>query len=786
MTIEQFHDTGEKLTARAMLDQAAEIISGRNTPVPKEFVAVMFGHAAAEDLAAYAPRDIAAVAEEAFAFLATRKPGAPKIRFHNPARGEGNTRLDRISTIEIANDDMPFLVDSVMAEIAARGLHVVLVVHPVFAAKRDAAGKLLALGDRETANGKDNLRESFIHIHVERVDDEFRRSEIVQALERVLADVRVCVQDWGSMIASVHDLIADLKTNPPPLPVDEIAEAIQFLEWLLADNFTFLGVREYRFDAREESLDPVYQTGLGLMRAREMRVLQRGDSLVSITPEILAFLKEPKPLIVTKAAVRSRVHRHVYMDFIAVKRFDKSGRLIGDFRIVGLFTSTAYTRQAATIPYLRHKIANVLARAGFDANSHSGKALVNVLDNYSRDELFQIDEDTLYQFALTILQLDERPRVRVLPRRDRFNRFVSVLVYVPRERYNSQTRAAIGEYLAKAYQGHVSAYYPSFPDGPLVRVHFIIGRRDENTPSLDRAALERSIEGLIRTWSDALLDALSQSNEAARARALFDRYGEAFSAGYQEAFPAATAVADIHVIEGLSSERPLSVDFSARAETARACVGLKVWSYNRPIALSERVPVLENMSFRVVDERTYSISPSVENKTTIWLHDMTLERTDAGATDLRMSKRRLEAAFLMVMRGIAENDGYNALVLTAGLGWRDVALLRAVSRYLRQIRIPFSQDYMWTTLHKHAAIAADIVRLFETRFDPRVGISLMQRGEQEKAVIGAIETALQSVDSLDEDRILRHFRQRGAGGFAHELLSDRLQWPAEASDRHQV
>ncbi len=231
----------------------------------------------------------------------------------------------------------------------------------------------------------------------------------------------------------------------------------------------------------EELLEPAFETGLGLLRSRDMRLLQRWNEPLTITPEIRAFLEEPKLLIVTKAAVRSRVHRRVHLDYIGVKRFDRSGKLVGEHRFCGLFTSTAYTRPARTIPYLRRKIDSIVRRAGFDPSSHSGKALVNVLETYPRDELFQIDEDTLYQFALAILQLDERPRVRVLPRRDRFDRFVSVLVYVPRDRYDGSIRAAIGNYLADAFKGRLSAYYPFFPEGPLVRVHFIIARLEGET-----------------------------------------------------------------------------------------------------------------------------------------------------------------------------------------------------------------------------------------------------------------------------------------------------------------
>jgi glutamate dehydrogenase len=360
-------------------------------------------------------------------------------------------RPKTVSVLEIVNDDMPFLVDSVMGELSERGIEISLVLHPVFTVERDVLGRLTAFKDAKPATGG-ALRESFIHLHTERIDDDKRRAEIVLAIEKVLRDVRLCVEDWRAMMARVGELIAGLKAHPPPLPVAEIAEAIQFLEWLEADNFTFLGIRNYRFTVDQAALEPEFESGLGLLRSRELGVVQRWHQPLIITPEIRALLDEPTLLIVTKSGLRSRVHRRVYIDYVGVKRFDPDGRFIGEFRIVGLFTSTAYTRSTRTIPYLRRKVDAVVKRAGFDPDGHSGKALVNVLENYPRDELFQIDEDTLYHFALAVLQLDERPRVRVLPRRDRFDRFVSVLVYVPRDRYHSGVRQAIGQYLADAYK----------------------------------------------------------------------------------------------------------------------------------------------------------------------------------------------------------------------------------------------------------------------------------------------------------------------------------------------
>jgi glutamate dehydrogenase len=759
----------EERAEAALIAAAGKILRSDNREVPEDFVAALFAHAVPEDLLRYDPRQLAELAADAWSLLAVRKPGVPKIRLNAPDLA-GHERLRADSVLEIVNDDMPFLVDSVLAELAERGIEVRFVVHPVLTVVRDDAGRLTAFKGIKPAAGA--LRESVIYVHIERIEEEARRAEIVEAIERVLADVRVCVHDWRAMMARVADVIAGLKANPPPLPAAEIEEAIAFLEWLADNNFTFLGVRDYRFTDAEEALEPVFETGLGILRSRDLRVLRRWNEPLVITPQMRAVLQQPTLLIVTKSAVRSRVHRRVYMDYVGVKRFDRRGKLVGEFRIVGLFTSTAYTRSTRSIPYLRRKVDAVVRRAGFDPDGHSGKALVNVLENYPRDELFQLDEDTLYQFALAVLQLDERPRVRVLPRRDRFDRFVSILVYVPRERYGSGVRKAIGDYLADAYKGRVSAFHPFFPEGQLVRVHFIIALSPGEAANPDRASLERAVEAIVRTWVDELGEELARNYDALRARALFKRYRDAFSQGYRENYSPLTAVGDIRVIEGLSPSRPLGVDFHRHASDAKSCIGLKVFSFNRPIPLSERVPVLENMGFKVVDERTYEIARQVTHGVqqdargeaqagardgNVWFHDMMLERADGRAVDLDANKRRLEAAFLVVMRGGAENDGHNALVLAAGLMWREVALIRTISRFLRQIQVPYSQGYMWATLVKHAPITADLVRLFAARFDPRLDVSPEKRKTGEGEIANRIESALAAVESLDEDRILRRF-----------------------------
>jgi glutamate dehydrogenase len=747
--------TKDERAALELTDAASRLL-GNGHNAPPGFVGLLFARVVPEDLIGYTPDELAELAGEAAEFLGTRRRGEPKIRFESPS-GAAGKRLGAISVIEIINDDMPFLVDSVMGELNERGIEIRLVAHPTFGVERDAQGRLKQFAPDARADDR-IFRESFIHIHVERIEDSIRRTEIVQALESALAEVRVCVQDWRAMLRRVGEVIADLKANPPPMPVTDIAEAIQFLQWLVANNFTFLGVREYAFNGKDRQVEAKHETSLGLLRGRDVQILRRGGQPVAMTPEIRQFLDEPRALIITKANVRSRVHRRVYLDYIGVKRFDTDGNLAGEFRIVGMFTSTAYTRSTRSIPYLRRKVDALLTRAGFDPDSHSGKALANVLETYPRDELFQIDEDTLLGFALAVLQLEERPRIRVLARRDRFDRFVSILVYVPRESFDVALRNEVGDYLAEVFNGHVSAYYQYFPDGPLTRVHYIIGRDEGPTPIVDQATLEADVGAIVRTWSDGLAEVLAEVHDPGKARALFAQYRDVFSEGYREAYTPREAVADIRIIEQLSPDHPLGVDFYGIDREAKQCAGLKVWSHRRPIPLSERVPVLENMGFKVVDERTYHhVAEETAAEPGTWFHDMMLERADGGAIDLAALKPALEACFLKVMRGGAENDGYNALVLSGGLMWRDVALIRSVSRFLRQIRVPFSQDYMWTTLRKHAAIASKVIALLHLRFDPRLAVTLAQRAEREAAALAEIEAALQKVESLDEDRILRRF-----------------------------
>src|SRR5216683_611984 len=730
----------DKARATLIREAAGSMQPGKT---PRTFAELLFDHTTIEDLANYDAASLAFLAQQAWEHVQQRTVGSADIRVINPMMPDGR----EISVLEVLNDNMPFLFDSTMAELAEQGIEVTLVAHPIIAVERDEQGKLLRFHGEALTEGVKGERESLIHFHIARLDADADRQKLIEGLARTLNDVRACVADWQAMRARVEQAIKSFNSNPPPLPIDDVAEANQFLQWLCADNFTFLGLREYRFSSDSDASDEISTgEGLGILHDPDVKVLRRGTEMVVMTSEIREFMREPTVLIVIKANVSSRVHRRIRMDYVGIKLYTPDGRLEGELRLVGLFTSGAYTRSVRQIPYIRLKVAQVLQRAGFDPDSHSGKAALHILEEYPRDELVQVDAETLYNFLMEILTLYERPRVRALARADEFDRFVSILVFIPRDKYDTDVRTRVAVFLAQVYKGRLAASYTSFPEGSLARVHYIIGRYEDETPVIERATLEAA---LATTTTDGM-----------RARMLANRYARAFSGGYTEAFDTSQATADIATIEKLTSARLVAISvYRIEGEDDPTRFRLKVFSRGAPLSLSYRVPVIENHGLRVVNERTYQIVPSATPAPApVWLHDMTIEANDGKPIVIGTEfNHRLEASMMAVVGDRAESDGYNALILRTALGWREISAIRALSRYLRQIRAPFSQGYMWETLSKNTAITTSIVALFRARFDPHLVATGAERSARETAILAEIEEQLKSVASLDEDRILRLF-----------------------------
>ena len=737
----------------ALIRQVQKVL-GKASPAAA-FASLLYGRKGLDGLEELPADRLADNAREALAFIATKPKGRHKVRVRRMAAGANGGRPDG-ALIEIVNDDMPFLVDSVLGELQARGIGVRLLLHPIFKTRRDKAGRLqdiARVGDDKVSEGH---QESYIAVHIKALLEPEAR-DLADTLSAILEEVRVVVADWKPLLGRLEAAVRELEMAPDSVPRDLLGESTAFLEWLGEDNFTFLGSRELelRGDAEAGDLASIEGSGLGVLRDASVQVLRRGTELVAMTPEVRRFFFEPAPLIITKANVMSRVHRRAHMDYIGVKTYRRDGRPKGEIRLVGLFTSQAYVRPPNQIPFLRHKVDRVLAASGFPPASHDGKALLNILGTFPRDELFQIGIEQLQEWTDGILDLEIRPRVRVFARIDRFDRFVSVLIYAPRDRYTTHVRERIGALLADAYRGRIAAFYPYFPEGPLVRVQFIVARFGGETPQADGAELERKIADIVRTWEDRLADAICAAS-GDRAEALLAKYGAAFSAGYAETFSAERALEDIERIERLGLDQPVVIDFHREPGAPPSRIHAAVYSLGAPIPLSQRVPVLENLGFSAIDERSYHIRPRfADGAQDVTLHDMVLETSDGAGIDLERHDKRLEGCFLAVLRGDADNDGFNRLIVSAGADWREAATLRAYAAYLRQLASPFGLRYLTDTLTRHAGIARDFLELFHVRFDPGRKMSVQEREAAAAPVRLRIDGALASVPSLDEDRILR-------------------------------
>ncbi|HVR98705.1 MAG TPA: NAD-glutamate dehydrogenase [Thermoanaerobaculia bacterium] len=768
-----------------LIDQVAErvraLAPSDQAPVVERFARQLYADVPAEDLDT-APETLASVALELWAFAQERQPGTPKVRVYSH-RTQNPSRLPG-TVVEIVNDDMPFLVDSVASELMRLGAELRLVIHPILSVERDAAGRLTALHDEGGEGSGGGTGESFMHIRLGPQPAE-RHAEFQEQVQKVLADVRAAVADFRAMRQRCDELAGELEQSPPPLPPDEIAEGIEFLRWINDRNFVYLGYREYRFEGKGEAAVArvLPDTGLGLLRDEQFLIFDGLRNFGTLPAEVRHFLRQPVLLLVTKANRLSTVHRLAYMDTIAVKCFDDDGKVTGERLFIGLFTAEAYSISPRAIPFLRRKVENVLARADFAPGSYNRKTLAFILETYPRNELFQIGEDDLLRIATGILHLQERHRTALFVRRDPFGRFVSCLVYVPRDRFDTDLRSKLEAILARAYQGSVTASNVHLTDdSTLARLHVLVSTRPGQIPDVDTESLERDLAEASRSWADRLSEALIASRGEEEGLVLARRYGRAFPSSYQDRFDTGTAVFDVGCLEKALATGEIQLNLYRPAGAPPHEVRFKVYGSGDVVPLSNVLPMLENMGVKVLDEIPYDIQPA-ELDLKVWLRDFSMASEDRTAIDLDGVREAFHQAFAQVWRNEAEDDGFNRLVLRAVLSSREVSVLRAYAKYLRQAQIPFSQAYMERTLATHPAIARQLVDLFQARFDPSFGDAA---GPRAQSVLEDIQERLDDVTNLDEDRILRRFLnlieatlrtnffQTGADGRAKGYLSLKL------------
>jgi glutamate dehydrogenase len=758
-------------TREAVLARAVEAGERHHSEEPDlaSYLTRYYKHVPDEDLRQRDPVDLAGAALSQLHGAQQREPGKAKIRVLTPTVDDYGWQTGH-TVVEIVTDDMPFLVDSVTSELSRqkRGIHVV--VHPTFVVRRSITGELLELldtspssvatGTRDPNWPSDAIVESWMHLEIDRESDPNHIEGIVRSLRKVLEDVRSAVEDWPKMQRRAGEIAEDLRAHPPAELEEEAAEAGRLLDWLAQDNFTFVGYREYDLVGKEgeERLEPVAGTGLGILRydAPSSRSFER------LTPAVRAKARERKVLVLTEANSRSTVHRPAYLDYVGVKRFDTDGNVVGERRFLGLLTSAAYTESVRRIPLVDKRVTEVLSRAGFAPDSHSGKDLLAILETYPRDELLQTEVDDLYNISMAVLHLQERRRTRLFTRMDPYGRYVSCLVFLPRDRYTTQVRLRMEEILREYFDATSVDYTTRVSESVLARLHFVVRLRPgHDLSNVDTEALEQRLVEATRTWSEDLADAARAELGEEEASRLLREWSDAFPEGYKEDFLARVAVGDLKRIESLRRPR------SEQDDTARA--GLAINLYEpvgaaaderrfkmfrlEPMSLTGVLPFFRNLGVEVTDERPYELTR--RDGHVAYIYDFGLRYSGLQATDT--SRELFTDCFAAAWQGRTESDGLDRLVLAAGLTWRQVVMLRAYTKYLRQTGSTFSQDYVETTLLTNVEIVRALVRLFEARFDPDRDLDDEARAELSAALVEEVTGDLDQVESLDADRILRSF-----------------------------
>ncbi|GAA1353011.1 NAD-glutamate dehydrogenase [Streptomyces beijiangensis] len=749
-------------------------------------------HTAPEDLSDRDPVDVFGAALSHYRLAENRPQGTASVRVHTPTVEENGWTCSH-SVVEVVTDDMPFLVDSVTNELSRQGRGIHVVIHPQVVVRRDLTGKLIeALGQGEKVpDSHDTVVESWIHVEIDRETDRADLKQITADLLRVLSDVRETVEDWDKMRDAALRIAEELPAEPTAddLRVQEVEEARELLRWLAADHFTFLGYREYQL-TKDDALAAVPGTGLGILRSdpqhHEDDAHPVSPSFSRLPADARAKAREHKLLVLTKANSRATVHRPSYLDYVGVKKFDEQGNVVGERRFLGLFSSAAYTESVRRVPVVRRKVAEVLEGAGVSPHSHDGRDLLQILETYPRDEIFQTPVDQLRSVVTSVMYLQERRRLRLYLRQDEYGRYYSALIYLPRDRYTTGVRLRLIDILKEELGGTSVDFTAWNTESILSRLHFVVrvepGTELTALTEADNDRIEARLVEAARSWADGFSDALNAECGEERAAALLRRYGHAFPEGYKADHSPRSAVADLVHLEQLTQGRN---DFALSLyEPVGAAPGerrFKIYRIGEQVSLSAVLPVLQRLGVEVTDERPYELRCA--DRTHAWIYDFGLRMpkpTGGGGYLADDARERFQEAFAATWTGEAENDGFNSLVLGAGLNWRQAMVLRAYAKYLRQAGSTFSQDYMEDTLRTNVHTTRLLISLFEARMSPdrqRAGTELTD------GLLEELDGALDQVASLDEDRILRsfltvikatlrtNFFQEAAGGKNHTYVS---------------
>ncbi|PCI44298.1 MAG: NAD-glutamate dehydrogenase, partial [Alphaproteobacteria bacterium] len=745
--------TQKKLRIDTIIDFAAEKLKTDQRGEFVRFIRDMYKYAALEELSDRPIDELYAAALSLWKYCAQRDTNSWKIRVFNPTLEEHGWPATH-TIIQIVNDNMPFLLDSITSNLLEDGNDLHMLVHPLIDCVRDKDGKKI-LKKSEEKNGK-KITESIMHIEITAMTDPEQIAALENKLNNVLGFIRAAIDDWKIMLGKMDDVGKNLAATPKSTVDPKLTrEAIKFLKWLKDDNFTVLGFREYFHDLKAPHKSR--GEGYGVLRDPDVFVLKGPEGLVATSPEVEYFMKQPQVMLITKANIKSLVHRVVHMDYIGFKKYDKKGRAISEIRFVGLFTAQSYNQRAETVPFLDRKVRHVVEASGFTADSHDGRALMHILETLPRDELFQIEEEPLRDTAIGILHLKMMPRCRAFIRKDRFERYVSALVYVPRDMYDSTLRGKVERILCEAFNGEISSHYAQLSNERIARWHFIIRTTPGNVPAPDTDSINKRLAEVAQRWHDHLLEVLNDRWGEEVGTTLFRKYNRSFSSSYREHFDARFAVTDVEKLEKLPDSQNIQFNFYHLAEDPDHAIRLKIYTSHQTIALSDCLPMLENLGLRVIEEYAFTVTTEEKNETvTHTIHDFYMEDPMTHSFDLSVMKTRLENTLRVVWLDGVDNDGFNKLVLRAGMTFHQVLILRIYSKYLRQLGLSYSETYMQDTLTQYWEIARDLVTVFEMNFCLKLPGEI-DRDKEAVRLEKNIRKQLEKVASLDQDRMLRSY-----------------------------
>lgn len=747
-------EEGKDLIIDAVIEKLHQKLGKEQATLCSEFARQFYGTVALEDLHQWDIEDLYGATINFWSLIQHRSPKETKIRIYNPDF-EKNGWQTTHTVVEVITDDMPFLVDSLRMVINRMGIATHLIMHMGnLHVKRNKANEIAAVYPRTTEKKPANdLVEAAIFIEIDRQTDAAILESLHHNFERVLDDNRAVVEDWMPMRERVCTAISELKLMSSVLDPDETAETVAFLNWIEDHHFTFLGMRYYELiqKGKETILQPLPETGLGVLRPTMSKSTAR--SISAMTPEARELTLSTRVLVTSKTNTEATVHRQAYTDYIGIKRFNKKGQVIGELRIIGLYTSAAYNTSPKHIPFLRHKVSLIMEKSNFNPRGHAGKVLLNILETLPRDDLIQAPEDELLEIAMGIYYMQERRRIRLFARTDMYRRFVSCLVYVPKERFNTDLRLAMEKILKEYFHSDEIHFSTLFSESILARIHFIVRTNPADTTQWDFKEVEQRLIEVGRTWIDDLQHFLVDAYGEESANHFYNHYKNAFPVAYTANFSPRTAVYDIKHIETLSEIDPLVINFYKPMDELAENFRLKIYHHDNTIPLSEVLPILERLGMKAISERPYVLK--FDNGKETWINDFTLQYKENNF-EIEDIKDLFQNAFASVWFNRAENDGFNQLVLAANINWHQVAVLRTYAKYFKQIGFTFSQEYIETALVNNASIAKKIVELFEIRFNP---LFKGDRVAQFAASIDEIFTALDDVANLDEDKIIRQYVQ---------------------------